>query len=57
MNSILDEHASLNRINKYKLKSKFKPWITSAIQESITVKSNLLKRPKNTKDLQTKETF
>ena len=57
MNSILDEHVSLNRINKYKLKSKFKPWITSAIQESITVKSDLLKRPKNTKDLQTKETF
>ena len=57
MNSILDEHVSLNRINKYKLKSKFKPWITPAIQESITVKRNLLKRSKNTKDLQTKETF
>ena len=57
MNSILDEHVSLNRINKYKLKSKFKSWITPAIQESITVKSNLLKRFKNTKDLQTKETF
>ena len=57
MNSILDEHVSLNRINKYKLKSKFKPWITPAIQESITFKSNLLKRSKNTKGLQTKETF
>ena len=28
MNSILDEHAPLKRINKYKLKFKSKPWIT-----------------------------
>ena len=57
MNSILDEHASLNRINKYKLKSKFKPWITSAIQESITVKSNLLKGPKIQKIYKQKKPF
>ena len=43
MNSILDEHAPLKRINKYKLKFKSKPWITPAIQKSITVKINLLK--------------
>ena len=43
MNSILDEHAPLKRINKYKLKFKSKPWITPAIQKSITVKNNLLK--------------
>ena len=39
MNSILDEHAPLTRINKYKLKFKSKPWITPAIQKSIIVKT------------------
>ena len=57
MNSILDEHAPLKRINKYKSKFKSKPWITPVIQKSITVKNNLLKRFINTKDSQTKETF
>ena len=57
MNSILDEDASLEQINKYKLKVKSKPWITAAIQKSITVENNLLKRFINIKDLQTKETF
>ena len=31
MNVILDEHAPLKRINKYKLKLKSKPWMTPAI--------------------------
>ena len=53
MNSILVEHASWNRINKYKLKFKCKPWITPAIQKSITVKNNLLERFLNAKDSQT----
>ena len=53
MNSISDEHTPLKRINKYKLKFKSKPWITPAIQKSITVKNKLL----NAKDSQTKETF
>ena len=57
MNSILDEHSPLKRINKYKLKFKSKPWITTAIQKSITVKNKLLKRFINAKDSQTKETF
>ena len=56
INSILDEHAPLKRINKYKLKFKCKPSITLAIQKSITVKNNLLKRFVNAKDSQTKET-
>ena len=56
MNSILDEHA-LKRINKYELKFKSKPWIISAIQKSITVKNNLLKRFIYAKDSHTKETF
>ena len=55
MNSILDEHAPLKRVNKYKLKFKSKPWITPAIQKSISVTNNLLKRFINSKDPQTKE--
>ena len=31
INSILDEHAPLKCVNKYKLKFKYKPWITPAI--------------------------
>ena len=57
MNSILDEHAPWIEINKYKLKFKSKPWITHAIQKSITVKNNLLKRFIIAKEWQTKETF
>ena len=57
MNSILDEHAPLKRINKYKLKFKSKPQITPAIQKSITVKNKLPKSFINAKDSQTKETF
>ena len=55
MNSILDEHAASKRINKDKFNSK--PWITPAIQKSITVKNKLLKNFINAKDSQTKETF
>ena len=57
MNSILDEHAPLKWINKYKLKFKSKTWITNAIQKFITVKNNLLKRFINAKDSQAKQTF
>ena len=57
MNSILDEHASLKRINRYKLKFKSKLWISSAIQKLIIIKSNVLKRFINAKDSQTKESL
>ena len=53
----LDEHATLKQVNKYKLKFKSKPWITPAIQKSICVKKNLLKRFINSKDPQAKEIF
>ena len=53
MNSILDEHAPLKRVNKHKLKFEFKPWITPAIRKSMIVKNNLLKRFINAKDSQT----
>ena len=42
MNSVLDDHTSLKRVNKYKLKFKSKPWINLAIQKFISVKNNLL---------------
>ena len=57
MYSVLDEYSSLKRVNKYKLKFKSKPWITPAIQKSITVKNNLLKRFINAKDSQKKKLF
>ena len=57
MNSILDEYAPSKRVNRYKLKFKIKPWITPAIQKSIIVKNNLLKRFINSKDPQTKEIY
>ena len=57
MNSILDEHAPLKRVNKYKLKFKSKPWITPAIQKSIIVNNNLLKIFINSKDPETKKIF
>ena len=55
MNPILAEHAPLKRVNKYKIKFKSKPWITPAIQKSISVKNNWLKIFINSKDPQTKE--
>ena len=57
MNSILDEHAPLKQVNKYKLKFKSNPLITLAIPKSIRVKNNLLKRFINSKDPETKEIF
>ena len=57
MNSILDEHAPIERVNKYKLKFKSKSWITPANQKSIIVKNNLLKRFINSKDPQVKDIF
>ena len=39
---LLDTHAPLKRINKYKLKFKSKPWISLGLQKSISVKNKLL---------------
>ena len=43
MDSVLDRHAPLKMVNKYKLKFKTKPRITPALQKSISIKSNLIK--------------
>ena len=57
MESILDTHAPLKKVNKYKLKFKTKPWITPALQKSISFKDNLLKKFITAKDPQIKEKY
>ena len=41
-NMLLDTYAPLKKNNKYKLKFKSKPWITSGLQKSIFLKNKLL---------------
>ena len=57
MDSILNTHAPLKKVNKYKLKFKTKPWITPALQKSISIKNNLLKKFITVKDPQIKERY
>ena len=42
INMFLDTYAPLKKINKYKLKFKSKPWITSGLQKTIFVKNKML---------------
>ena len=44
MNDLLDKHAPFKKISKFKLKFKTKPWITAALQKSISIKNALFKR-------------
>ena len=53
----MDVHAPLKKVNKYKLKFKTKPWITPALQKSISIKNNLLKKFITAKDPQVKERY
>ena len=53
----MNKYAPLKRVNKYKLRFKNKPWITSGIQKSIYIKNKLLKKFINKKDPQTKAIF
>ena len=57
INVSLDTYAPLNRINKYKLQFKSKPWITLELQKSISVKNKLLTYFINKKDPILKEGF
>ena len=57
MDSILDTHAPLKKVNKCKLKFKTKPWITSDLQKSVSIKNNLLKKIHNCKDPQFQERY
>ena len=55
MNSILYSNAPFKRVNKYKLKLKTKPWITPALQKSVSIKNSLLNEFIKSKDSQAKE--
>ena len=55
INSILDSNAPFKRVKKYKLRFKTKPWITPALQKSISVKNSLLNKFIKSKDPQAKE--
>ena len=57
VNMSLDTYAPLKRIDKYKTKFKFKPWIISGFQKSISVKNKSLKKFINKKDPILKEEF
>ena len=57
INSIWDAHAPLKIFNKYKLKFRTKPWITPALQKSISIKYKLLKKFATAKDPQVKESI
>ena len=54
MNCLLNKYAPFKKISKYKLKFKTKPWITSGMQESISIKNKLLKKLISKKDPQIK---
>ena len=43
MSKIRDKHAPLKTPTKYELKLKTKPWITTAMQKSISIKSKFFK--------------
>ena len=55
INSVLDSNAPFKRVKKYKLRFKTKPWITPALQKSISVKNSLLNKFIKSKDPRTKE--
>ena len=57
INILLDTYAPLKRINKHKLKFKYKLWITLGLQKSISAKNKLLKNFINKKDPVLKEEF
>ena len=42
INSLLSNYAPLKKINKYKLRFQSKPWITTGLQKSISVKNKFL---------------
>ena len=44
MNDLLDKHAPFKKTSKYKLKFKSKPWVTAALQKSISIKNSLFKK-------------
>ena len=57
INSLLSNYAPLKKINKYKLKFRSKPWITTGLQKSISVKNKFLTNFIKKKDPAKKQNF
>ena len=57
IDSVRNKHAPLKKVNKYKLRFKNKPWITSGIRKLIYIKNKLLKKFINKKDPPSKAIF
>ena len=55
VNDLLKIHAPYKKVKKYKLKFKEKPWISSGIQKSISIKNSIFKKYINKKDPHIKE--
>ena len=51
LNNMFDKLAPFKKINKHKLKFKTKPWITIALQKSISIKNKTVKNYIKRKDL------
>ena len=43
MSKTIDKYAPLKKLSKYKLTFKTKPWITAALQKSVSIKKHYLK--------------
>ena len=55
VNDLLKIHAPYKKVRKYKLKFKEKPWISSGLQKSISIKNSIFKKYINKKDPDIKE--
>ena len=55
INMLLDTYTPLNRVKKYKLKFKSKPWVMLGLKKSKSVKNKLLTNFVNKKDPVLKE--
>ena len=50
VNNLLKIHAPYKKVKKYELKFKEKPWISSGLQKSISIKNSIFKKYINKKD-------
>ena len=55
VNDLLKIHAPYKKVKKYKLKFKEKPWISSGLQKSISIKNSIFKKYIKKKDPHIKE--
>ena len=51
INAVLDKHVPYQKVKKYTLKLKTKPWITACIQNSIKIKNKLFQDYINKKNI------